>query len=267
MQRLFNNYLILFFAIVFLSVAWKIKTSTPTPSLTISKQESAINFDSNLIQIFSTGQKRLIADLFWITTLLESDLNHYKNKDLNSWMFLRFKTISELDSQFLKNYQFGGQYLSIVKDDLQGAEILYRKGLHFFPNDYELNYNLGFLYGIELDEFKKAYDYFKRAYEIKKSPILKSLLIKFKYSQTSDLDLAYSLTKEFMEQTKDEVLKKKLFNDLLLIATEIDLKCLNGIYSKNTTCNTKNLKGMNYIKKGKQYVSPILLKKYQLHKR
>ena len=108
------------------------------PSLKISKQNSAINVNQTFLNIFSLGQKRLISDLLWIATLLESDTDHYKSRDLDSWMYHRFNTIISLDPKFYNAYLYGGQYLGIVKDDLEGAADIYLKGLEQYPNDYDL---------------------------------------------------------------------------------------------------------------------------------
>ena len=94
--------------------------------------------------MFSMGQKRVLADLIWIATLLESDVEHYKSDDLNSWMYLRFKTLFELDPSFLTGYRFAGKYLSIVKDDLEGAKEIFEQGLANYPQDYQLNLMLDF---------------------------------------------------------------------------------------------------------------------------
>ena len=64
----------------------------------------------------------MISSLLWTHTLLFSDYEHYKNDDLDSWMYLRFNTITDLDPRMYEAYNYGGQYLSIVKDDVFGAK-------------------------------------------------------------------------------------------------------------------------------------------------
>ncbi len=126
------------------------------PPLKIDKQDSALNFSNKFLKIGFAGYKRLISDVLWITTLLESDLKHYSRKDLNNWMFLRFNSISELDEYFLQNYLFGSQYLSIIKDDIEGSKVLFERGLHYYPNNYHLIFNAAFLYAFELGDAEKA---------------------------------------------------------------------------------------------------------------
>src|SRR5690606_9895324 len=101
----------------------------------------------------------------------ESDLEHYKTKDLNSWMYLRFKSIIELDPKFLMAYQFGGQYLNIIKDDLEGSREIFEAGLRIFPNDYRLIRDAAFLYAFELEENQRAAELYERALTFSQAPI------------------------------------------------------------------------------------------------
>lgn len=146
--------------VLLLSFAGFIQKSKMTDhQIDLSKEVHSINFTSNL-RFLNLGLNRLLSSVLWIDTLMSSDLSRNFSKSSNSWMFFRFVTISELDPKFLQNYQFGGQYLAIIKDDLEGAEKIYTMGLALYPNDYFLNYNLAFLYFHEMNNPKKALPYF-----------------------------------------------------------------------------------------------------------
>ena len=243
--------------------AWKIDTLANKPIIKVNKQESTLNIDSKVIHFLATGQRRLIADLLWIKTLLESDLSHYKSDDLNSWMFLRFKTISNLDPLFLRNYQFGGQYLNIIKDDLKGSEYIFEQGINHYPDDYELNFNAGFLQAYELKNFSKALTYYQKIVSNPKSPTyIKSLIIKLRYSETGDLNMALKLVQDMIINTYDPIIQKKLKEDLYSIQATIDIKCLN---QKGSNCNNKDIEGSLYIKKGDKYIAPRFFNKYRLN--
>lgn len=212
------------------------------------------------------GNKRLLADLLWVITLLESDESHYKQKGLNSWMFLRFNTITSLDNKFLEAYQFGGQYLSIVKDDLYGAEVIFDRGLQYYPKDYDLNLNSGFLQAFELQNYKKAISNYTNILDLPKAPkFIISIINKLKYSTTGDLQITYQLVEESYKNTKDEILKAKLVNDLYALRAMIDLECLNT--KKTNTCRNKDLNGNYYRKRGNKYIAPVEFEPYKIFKR
>lgn len=243
----------------------QIRVSADKPLIKISKQKSAYNVSDELLKIFDLGQSRLFADILWISTLLESDMEHYKEKDLNSWLYLRFKTISSLDPKFRSNYQFGGQYLSIIKDDLTGAEDIFLRGLKVYPNDYFLNFYLGFLYIYELEDYEKGENYFFKIKDHPKAPkYLSSLLVKLKFEQTNDLSVAKAVLLEIYNNTTSETIKSKLFIELYAIQAQIDLECLNTMKKK---CNKKDILGKKYILKGGRYESQKPFKKFGIHKR
>lgn len=265
MKKQFLSLSILISPFILLGFAGYINTLTQKPELNISKQQSAINLNQDLTEIFSIGQKRLLTDLIWISTLLESDIDHYKNNDLNSWLYLRFNTISTLDPRFKKNYQFGGQYLSIIKDDLSGAEELMLKGLTYYPRDYFLNFNLGFLYSIEMDEYKRAIPYLEEALKHDKAPKnLETLLYKIKFMAERNLNNTFSMLEGILSTSNDELIQEKVRSDLYSIKAEIDLDCLNN---KKENCSNRDYFGNLYIFENGKYKTLKPFNKYQLHKR
>jgi hypothetical protein len=109
------------------------------PILVIDKQEAAHNYNNAFLKNSSMGLTNFLADFFWVKTLLESDIEHYKKDDLNSWMYLRFKSIAHLDPWFYTNYIYGAIYLSVIKDDIKGASEFIQEGLKYYPEDKTLN--------------------------------------------------------------------------------------------------------------------------------
>lgn len=111
--------------------------------------------NSDFIKIISFGNYRFISSYYWTKTLLDADVEHVKNRE-KSWLYYRFKLISDLDKSFYENYLHGGIYLSIIKDDTLGAEIIFNRGLEVFPNDYRLMYNAAFNYHFQLRDFNSS---------------------------------------------------------------------------------------------------------------
>ncbi len=262
-----KNSIILFLSITLLICAGYLNEALIKPELNIEKQDSAVNINSDFLKFFNAGYSRLISDVLWITTLLESDHEHYKKRDLNSWMYLRFKSIITLDPLFLQAYQFGGKYLSIIKDDLNGAKEILDKGLTNFPNNYELLISSAFLYSFELNNNIKGSKLFERASTFPQAPIyLKTLSLKLKFQESNNLDLAFELLKKTFENEENEIFKAKIKKDLYAIRAEIDLKCLNS--SKNKTkCNTLDYNNNAYLFYNQTFHAPEEFKPYRLRKR
>jgi hypothetical protein len=223
------------------------------PKVQVTKQDSAVNFSQEFLSYFSLGQKRLLADILWVQTLIESDLDHYSKKDLNSWMFLRFNSIAKLDPNFYENYLYGGQYLSIVKDDIYGGEIILGKGVRKFATDFRLNFQLGFLYAFELQDYKKAQIVYDRIKNAPERPFNFDSFYGKLLNQSLGINEALLFSLESLKKTpKDTPLYKKIRSNIYSLRAQIDLKCLN---LKNQNCNKIDYYGNNYIFKGNKYQS------------
>lgn len=261
-----NQFIISSICILVFFGAGSIGRSLKTPKIVISKQSTALNFNSDLLKLMSLGQKRVIADLLWITTLLEADIEQYESNDLNSWLYLRFKTLFELDPKFLSGYRFAGQYLSIVKDDLEGAKEIFEKALANYPDDYQLNLDAGFLYGFELGDYEKAKKAYKKVLMYPYAPdFLRSIVHKFDYEITNDKTLTFKLLKDTYQNLADEsYLKKRVKSDLYALKAQIDLECLN---SGKDGCSKIDFYGNDYYIESGIYKSRSEFDNYRLKKK
>lgn len=251
-------------AFIFYGIALLVNTDLVKPKIEVTKQDSAINFNTTFLKLFSIGNKRFISDLIWVQTLLESDESHYKNKDLNSWMYIRFNNIAELDPNFYQNYLWGGIYLSIIKDDRLGAAEIFEKGLRIFPDDYDLNYNAGFNYYAQLDNYNRAYELFTKIQNYPQAPIfLKTLTAKIKFQNGMDFESTINILINIYNNSKDDFLKKKIFENIYSLSAERDLICLN---ENRKGCNLKDIEGNPYIYRDGVYTSTKKFIPYRLHK-
>lgn len=249
--HILKTLLILLIIVIFLHLLNK---SSQRPYLNVSKQDSAVNFSNNFLQLFSLGNKRLLSSLLWVQTLLESDIEHYKKKDLNSWIYLRLKTIIALDPLFYHAYRYGGQYLSIIKDDIIGASDIYEKGLIQYPEDFWLNFHAGFHYYFEAQNIDRAIELYKKiqfhSFAYKYVHFLPSLVTKMILTKEGDLSNAYKLMlTAYNNAPKDGPMRQKFFSYLYSIKAEIDLKCLNSKESdRHFKCDKTDFNGNRYIR-------------------
>lgn len=260
-------YFFVFSGLLFLANFFSAKS--PLPDFIVSKQQTAFNFNPTSIQLAPLGHARLLSSILWITTIIESDLEHYQRKDHNSWMFLRFKSIAELEPNFYKNYLIGGQYLAIVKDDLLGADALYRAGLSIYSDDFWLRYHAGHNAAFELGDLKLASEYLtpllSNPITFQRFPQLLRLINKIKY-ESGDIDLneVYEYLTQNYQQVEIESVKRQIFEALYSVRSELDLACLN---SDNQNCNKRDLEGNWYQRKNGVWVAPRAWKRFELYKK
>ncbi len=259
-----NTFLAILTCIFLLYLASQISKRNPTPFFFVSKQERAINVKSFIFENFNLGYRRLISSIFWISTIIESDHDHYKKRDLNSWMYIRFSTLMKLEPEFLPTYTFGGPYLSIIKDDLVGAGIIYDFGLKQYPNEFELLKNAGFHYYFEVGDFNKAKLIYQKLKQFKKLPITISTTISRIEANAGNLEDALTVLTELEKKYPSESsFVKKIQSYRNSIRTEIDLECLNS--SKDIAkCNSENLFGNPYVKIDGKYQSSVLWSPFRI---
>lgn len=261
LSKSLSTYIYTLVIILLLSGAFLISNKNSKPSLFVSKQQSTLNVNENFWAYFNLGQKRLISSFYWVATILDSDVDHYKKKDLNSWMFIRFNTISLLEPKFYENYNFGGTYLSIIKDDLSGADIIYDKGLAQFPDDYSLLLNSGFHYYFEQKNLNKAYPILnKLKNNLQAPPYIISALARIESNRGNLMD-SFLILKEHQARFKpDSVIWKKINEQLYSLKAEIDLNCLNN---HQQDCSRVDLDGTPYQLKNFKYEAS---KKWDLYR-
>ncbi len=208
--------------------------------------EKPITIDANIVRALSLGNPKLISSYLWTLTMLQSDIDHTKKE--RSWMFYRFQSISTLDPLFFENYLYGGLYLSIIKDDLRGAEEHYQRGLDFFPDSIDLLWNAGFNLCFELKECNKAIPYFQKLLSIdkgKRFKYLSQILSKILANENSD-ELAYNILLTSYTQMPSGSVKERIHKTLYSLKAKIDLKCLNS--QNSNMCNKYDFEGNLYYK-------------------
>lgn len=261
-QFSFKDLIILFSAILFFVIAGTLHNRQQKPVLNLTKQDTSLNVNRNFLLFLNVGNKRLLADLLWIQTLLESDEAHYSKKDLNSWMYLRFLSIATLDPKFYENYLFGGMYLSIVKDDPLGASVIYDEGIKNYPKDYKLNFNSGFNYYYELEDLQKGLEILEKIqFDPMAPPFLSSLVNKLKYEVVKDPSVAMDFLKMTRAQARDQALLTKLDSEIYALQAEQDLACLN---QSKANCNKLDSDGKPYAFENGKWKARIDFKPYRL---
>lgn len=260
-----NSYLFLVFALLFFISAVVIHSQFDKPVIEVSKQESATNLNQDFLSLISLGNQRLISNGLWIQTLMESDLDHYSQKNLDNWMYLRFRTISTLDPKFYENYLYGGIYLSIVKDDVEGASDIFERGLKFYPKDFKLNYNAGFNYYFEMGDYEKGLEKLSVVENDPQAPdTLKYIINKLRHETGASYESTMGFLLRNYEIYTDPVIRKKLTSDIYALKAEHDLECLNANLAD---CATHDAEGNLYLKKNGRWEAQREFKPYKIFRR
>lgn len=232
-----------------------------------TQQESTINIDSQFASLVISGQHNLYSSLLWMHTLLNSDIEHYNKNDFGNWMYLRFLSIAFFDPYFITNYQIGGQYLSIIKDDPKAAKVIYEKGLKYYPDDFFLNLNGAFNDYFELGLANDAVAKYKMALlnpiSKTKAPYIPSLLARIN-ADNGNLEDAFNVLSTQYKLTNNDRVKKRYYSFMYSIKAELDLACLNQKLKK---CNLNDLDGNSYLFSNGKFKARKEWKPFRIKKR
>ncbi len=209
-----SNILFLFASLFFCtSLYFSHNLQIYRPRVDLQKEE--YNFNEKT-EVFNFGQKRALSSLIWVKTIIDADLEHYQKQDLKSWLFLRFKTILNLDPLFLEAYRFGGLYLSVAKDDIKGATVIFDRGLAEYPDDYIINLYAGYHFYLEDKNYKKALTCFKKVIKNPEAnPLIHALVASIMMKKTKHSK--DEIRKQIMESLKhidNEFIRKNLLDKL-----------------------------------------------------
>lgn len=107
------------------------------------------------------GYHALAADLFWIRTVQYFG-EHIQTDKTYPHLYRLVDLTTSLDPHFMDAYQLGGLFLSLARGYPEAIAI-YRKGIDHNPDRWELPYDLGRMYFLDLGDSPAALEWFERA--------------------------------------------------------------------------------------------------------
>ena len=220
------NILKLFLAFVlFTAMAWALNVKVR--DLGVSWVEPAIErqekWNPALYKALSFGQWPLAVDWLWIQALQDPALSHVPS-NIHAQIYYNFDLATDLDPAFLEAYLYGGNLLSVVRNDNAGARDLLTKGEKFrtkelpqYPEAFRESFwkqawwiplTLGYVYMYEFYDMPGSAAAFAAASDHPGAPeYLKSLGGKLKTPE-GQYETAIRMAEFFAGQAKDERIKK-----------------------------------------------------------
>ena len=120
----------------------------------------------SIMQHLSLGYNDFMANLLWLRYLQSADFCSFekgvpvykgdkKHCELG-WGFRMVDSITELAPRFNPVYTISASVLSVFTGDIKGAEKLLLKGLKYFPNDWQMNLYISYLYTVDINNPERA---------------------------------------------------------------------------------------------------------------
>jgi hypothetical protein len=184
--------------------------------------EEMLYFPSgHLLEVASMGYETLVADLLWLRGI--QYYGEHRRTDRSYPLAEHvFSTITDLDPLFMGAYRFGAFVLTQdVGQPVAGIRLI-KKGMLHNPGRWQLPFDLGFLYFIEMDDHARAAHFFRFASWQDEAPDLVKRFSAFAYRKAGKTAIAKALWKEIqlssannvMKETADHALKNILRDEL-----------------------------------------------------
>jgi tetratricopeptide (TPR) repeat protein len=133
--------------------------------------EDALYINSpSVIKRASLGFDGLMACIYWTRTVQYFGHRHYDREHTYNELAPLLEITTALDPHLMPPYQFGASFLAPMPPNGAGeperAIRLMEYGIAHNPNNWQLYYNLGFVYYTELKDYKNAAKIFARGSEL-----------------------------------------------------------------------------------------------------
>jgi len=231
---------------------WRLQHSIDKQQAALKQERDYVLLSSaKLIKTMSLEYGPLMADFYW-TRVVQFYGNKHVRGDANLeelWPLLDITTT--LDPKLLPAYRFGAIFLSqrapagAGRPDL--AVQLMQRGIKANPDYWRFYEDLGFIYYMDLKDYKKASEAFREGSKNPKALVwMKAMAAKIA-EQGESYEISFELWNEIYNSTTDKQIKENAKNHLLLLRVHEDCKKLDQIadeYEKRFGNRPKGVKDL-----------------------
>jgi hypothetical protein len=217
------------------------------------RQEPDLLFFSSpdLIKKMALGYGSLLADIYWMRTI-----QYYGNRDAADKRPIRYKNLATLlditttlDPNLLDAFRSGSSFLAeadpIGAGQPQEGVKLLDKGISLHPDEWRLYYDKGFIYYMNLQDYKAAGDVWLSGSRISGAPVWMQNLAAMSLSKGGAVEIALSLWRRQYEESDREIIRENARNHLLSFQVALDLWTLEALienYQTKTGSLPQNLR-------------------------
>ncbi len=179
-----------------------------------------------LTELASVGFDSLVSVMLWLR-----GIQYYgAHRRTDKYYLLAehiFETITDLDPNFVNAYRFGALVISQdMGQPVGGAELL-RKGIRHNYDSWELYFDLGFLYFVDVRDRRKAAHYFNLASRFPDAPDVAKRFSAFAYKKSGNYELSRKLWEEIYESTANRAVRETAEHALKTLDLDEALRRLN----------------------------------------
>ncbi len=175
----------------------------------------------------SMGYDGLLADFYWTRAVQYFGDRHSHNARTYNLLFPLLEITTQLDPHLVVAYEFGASFLAPPPPNGAGqperAVQLMEYGIQNNPDDWKLYYNLGFVYYINLQDFKKAAQAFAQGSQLPNAHPFLRLLAAQMAEHAGEFDTARMLWTTTYQNSQDKLIKQNAVEHLRALRVDEDV--------------------------------------------
>lgn len=212
---------------------------------TIDRQRRATRFEDVLyirspkaLRIMSLGYTGLLADFYWTRAVQYFGYQHFHSSTDLHLLAPLLEIATHLDPKLFPAYQFGSNFLAPPPPNGAGepdrAIALAEFGIRNNPDNWKLYYGLGFTYYLELKDYAKAADAFRRGSEIPGAhPFLRILAARMA-QHASEFETARMLWTTTYQTSTDKDIQRNAVDHLKALRVDEEVTELERVVDRYT---------------------------------
>jgi tetratricopeptide (TPR) repeat protein len=175
----------------------------------------------------SLGYDGLLADIYWTRAVQYFGGRHHAGAQSYDLLYPLLDITTHLDPQLVAAYQFGASFLAPPPPDGAGqperAIQLMEYGVQNNPNDWKLYYDLGFVYYMNLKDYRKAADAFDRGSKVPDAHPFVRLLAAQMAEHAGDFDTARMMWSATYQNSQDRLIRQNAIEHLRALRVDEDV--------------------------------------------
>ncbi len=199
--------------------------------------EDVIYIDSpKVLKRASLGFDGLMACIYWTRTVQYFGHRHYDREHTYNELAPLLEITTALDPHLFPAYQFGASFLAPAPPDGAGepdrAIRLMEYGIEHNRDDWQLYYNLGFVYYTDLHDYRKAADAFARGSQVPNAHPFMKLMAAQMAEHAGDFATARMLWTATFENARETNIRQNALEHLRAIQVDEEVTHLQGAVTR-----------------------------------
>jgi len=189
-----------------------------------------------VVKRLSLGYEGLLADIYWTRAVQYFGGHHHAGAEHYDLLAPLLEITTELDPHLLIAYQFGANFLA--PQPPQGAGLPQRAielaeyGIRNNPDDWQLYYQLGFIYYIDLKDYPHAADAFLRGSRVPNAHPWMKLLAALMAEHAGETRTAQMLWTTTYETSRDRDVRANAAAHLRALQVDEDVAALEALVAR-----------------------------------